>query len=79
MPRQITQGVWKGNMIRRARKAGPCQYGPIVTGGPHCKNRIEVGDEYFEGEGDMFSGGGWAVERYCMAHIGDDDPAKAEG
>lgn len=29
MPRTVELGPWKGNAIRIARKAGPCQYGRL--------------------------------------------------
>lgn len=65
-PRQIVGGVWDGNMIRRARKAGLCEY-------TCCRNHIEKGDEYFEGEGDPFKAAGFGVERYCMDHLSEGD------
>ena len=63
-PRQIESGPWLGHAIRRARKAGRCDYWLGERG--RCTNRIEVGDEYLEGE---FSddAGGYGRDRYCMA------------
>lgn len=70
MPRTVETGAWKGNAIRRARKAGPCQYGRLRTGeDARCEKRIEVGDEYFEGEHDDYNGGGFAMKRCCMDHL----------
>ena len=69
--RTVEGGVWKGNAIRRARKAGPCQYGRMADG-QRCEKRIEVGDEYFEGEQDDWRAGGYAMRRYCMKHLRDD-------
>lgn len=59
-------GPWLGHPIRRARKAGRCDYWLGERG--RCANRIEVGDEYVEGEmSDDFRAGGFGRDRYCMA------------
>lgn len=59
-PLEVAEGSWKGHVIRRARKAGRCQYHP---GKRSC--RIEVGDLYLEGERSE-NAGGFASERYCI-------------
>lgn len=65
-PRQMDAGPWLGYTIRRARKAGRCEYWLGERG--RCTNRIEAGDEYLEGEfSDDCKAGGYGRDRYCMA------------
>jgi hypothetical protein len=66
--RFIESGVWKGQRIRVARKAGRCQY---WLGDGRCPNHINPGDEYFEGEQDYTRAGGFGLERFCMTHRSD--------
>lgn len=60
--------VWSGivplaeRRVSVARKAGPCD-------NPICAGRIEVGDEYVNGEMDQ-SVGGFGRERYCAECLG---------
>lgn len=68
--REVAAGVFAGRRIRTARKAGPCQYGRVVVGGPPCGATILPGDEYIEGEVDVSKAGGFGCERWCMAHAG---------
>lgn len=68
--RYVESGVFKGSCIRRARKAGPCQYGRLRSGEEaRCEKRIEVGDDYFEGDLNDFRAGGFARDRCCMDHL----------
>ena len=71
MGAKVEYGVWTGRAIRTARKAGPCQYGRRVTGGPCCRNVIQPGDKYVEGEHDDYRAGGYAMQRWCMECILD--------
>jgi hypothetical protein len=62
-----------GYTVHRARKAGKCEYGRRVTGGPRCTNEIKVGDLYVAGEADGYYAGGFGRLRYCAeccAHHG---------
>jgi hypothetical protein len=68
--KRVMQGGWlDGEAVRRARVAGPCKNGP-------CRNRIEVGDLYVEGELDPYRAGGFAVERYCLTCQGTGDETR---
>lgn len=40
-----------------------------------CENRIEVGDEYFDGELEG-GGGGYATQRFCMDHAPASSPSQ---
>lgn len=70
--REVQSGVWEGQAIRTARKAGRCQY---WLGGEkgRCPVIINVGDKYFDGEGDDWKAGGFATERYCLAHLAPEE------
>lgn len=66
MPRVITEGAFKGQPIRRARKAGKCEYWLGERG--KCGEPINIGDEYIEGELSVWKAGGFGCERWCMKH-----------
>jgi len=65
---QRLASVWAGAVselprVRKAkRKASPCDNGI-------CAGRIEIGDEYVEGEANS-SGGGFGQDRYCADCLG---------
>ncbi|MCZ2094991.1 MAG: hypothetical protein LC121_01745 [Anaerolineae bacterium] len=65
-PRRVESGPSLGYVIRRARKAGRCDYWLGERG--RCTNRIEAGDEYVEGElSDNGRAGGYGRDRWCMS------------
>lgn len=65
----IQSGVFKGSLIRTARKSGRCHYWMGAAG--QCKCTINVGDRYVVGE--MLEGGNpFARERWCMEHFKDE-------
>lgn len=63
-PILVDSGTWRGNVIRRARKGSRCDYFHGAAIGK-CKNRIEPGDLYLEGEMND-TAGGYGSDRYCM-------------
>lgn len=63
---QVETGVWQGRIIHRARKPGQCDYWLGVAG--RCPTIIGAGDDYFDGEISPYKAGGFALDRYCMAH-----------
>lgn len=66
----VESGTWSGNLIRRARKAGRCDYWRGLSNGGRCRNRIEPGDLYLEGEMND-DAGGYGADRYCLGCIGE--------
>ena len=66
--RTVTSGWLTGHAIRRARKAGPCQYGPMPDG-TRCQVQLRPGDDYVEGDPDPSVAGGFGGPRYCLAHL----------
>jgi hypothetical protein len=57
--------------IRTARKAGRCANHRAAAAGnaKACKVRIEVGDQYAEGESSIDIAGGFGRDRICMGCV----------
>jgi hypothetical protein len=81
-PIEVERGPWKGHVIRRARKAGGCEYfrgfdprrAAFENG--RCPRTIEVGDLYLAGEVTM-DAGGYGQARYCLHCAGPEALAAA--
>jgi hypothetical protein len=61
----VEKGTWRGAPIRKARKAGRCDYWRGAQAGGMCAARIAPGDFYMQGEMND-TAGGWGSDRYCM-------------
>lgn len=62
---QVRSGTWQGQPIRRARKAYRCDYWHGASSGGRCRNTINAGDHYMEGEANDRAGG-FGADRYCL-------------
>jgi hypothetical protein len=62
--------------VRTARKQYRCEYFRGTENGGRCKNRIEAGQRYVEGEPND-TAGGWGNARYCLDCMAADYPELA--
>lgn len=71
MSRVAESGPFKGNAIRRARKPGPCS---------ECRETINKGQEYIDGDVDPYGAGGFAKDRVCLecANVPVAQPIRAD-
>jgi hypothetical protein len=72
MAKFIFDGWLEGKAVRRARKPGRCQYWRGRGNGGNCRNRIEPGQFYAEGDYDDCSESPFARQRYCLTCAGDE-------
>ena len=70
----VSEGTWRGQPIRRARKAYRCDYWRGAMNGGRCAKRIAAGDYYMQGEAND-EAGGFGYDRYCMECAGSEAQA----
>lgn len=75
--RRVADGTWKGQPIRRARKAHRCDYWHGSQNGGRCKNTIQPGEDYVQGELND-DAGGFGHDRYCLDCAGPEARAAAQ-
>jgi hypothetical protein len=67
-------GWLKGNAVRTARKSYRCDFWKGQSSGGFCRNKIEPGDQYVEGDPND-EAGGFGRDRVCMACAQIETPA----
>ena len=82
-PIEVKAGPWSGYVIRRARKAGRCEYFRGIdhqrsaSENGRCPRAITAGDLYLAGELNM-EAGGYGQARYCLTCAGPEVLACAD-